>query len=170
MSTVPMKSPDDTKYSIILGTDQLAIDSRVATFDAAADMPTDAGNVTLVTADLWTNTTFTSTARRIVAKWHEGSTTYTATAGAGPIAVGARITINADDAATAATRLAIVNQTGGNTTTSGKVDTFILTKANPVIDITTSAAITRIDAIGLPKAGAAPTTIMPSYLEIQVLG
>lgn len=170
MSTVPMKSPDDTKYSIILGTDQLAIDPRVATFDDAADMPTDIANTTLVAADLVKLTTFTTTARRIIAKWHQGATTYTATAGAGPIAVGARLTINADDDAAAASRLALADLTGGGTSTSGNTDTFHLSATNPVVDITTSVAITRIDAIGLPKAGAAPTTIMPSYLEIQVLG
>ena len=176
MATIQGRSPSTGRAidvavnaagSVIIGSDALAVDTRIATYNAAADC---AGNLAaVVTADLWKVTTFTTTARRIVAEWHEGSTTYAGTAGAGPIAVGAMLTINADDDAAAATRLTTADVTGNSTSSSGKADKFVLSRDNPVIDITTDAAITRIDAIGI-AAGVTPTSIIASRLVIKVLG
>lgn len=148
------------------------VDERTATFDESGDMIgiLNLGNATLLESKIWTNDSYRTTARRVVAKWHQGSATYTATAGAGPLAVGARVTINADNSTAAAARLALTDVTGGETTSAGAPDTYQLSGDNPVIDITVDTPITRIDAIGIPKAGADPTTIMASYLEIQVTG
>ena len=147
----------------------LAIDSRIATFDAAADMPADitvAGNVT---NDRIKFTGFTTTSRKLLIQWHAPDATYQGTAGAGPVAMGALLTVNALDDSTADARLTQTDLTGNGTSSSGVADLFMVSATNPSIELTTSATIDRVDAIGVPNK-AAPTTILPSYLTITALG
>lgn len=146
-----------------------AVDTRIARFDAAADMPADITSNANVTADLVAMTTFTSTARKVQVIWHGGASTYAATAGAGPIATGAFVTFNAGDSATAATRLTYTDLTGAGTSTSGKTDTVQVSPDNPFVEITLSAALTDVYAIGIP-VGVTPTSIVPSFLEVRVIG
>lgn len=145
------------------------VDVRIARFDAAADMPADITNLANVAADRVKFDTFASTARRIQLLWHEGTNSANATALAGPIATGARVSINAGDDAVANTRLQFVDLTGGGTSSTGKLDVIQLSRANPFVELILSGEILRIDAIGIP-IGVTPTNIIPSFLEVRVIG
>lgn len=146
-----------------------ATDTRMARFDAAADMPADITSNANVTADLVTMNGFSATARRVQFLWHGGPVTFTAVANAGPIAAGARVTVNAGDATTAAARLTYTDLTGAGTSTSGKADTFFLSAQNPFLELVIDEAISDIYAIGV-YAGVTPTNIVASFLEVRAIG
>ena len=153
-----------------------ALDHRLIRFDAVADMPADITSNANVTADLVQLDTFASTARRIQLLWHgagiTGGDTQVAQAFFGEVAMGALVTVNATDDTTAAARLTYTDITGGSTVSAGKTDVFMVSKSNPVVELTTDAAITDIYAIGVPN-GLSTThldTILPCFLEVRVVG
>jgi len=124
-----------------------------------------------VTADLVKMNTFTSTARKIQLIWHglsgiasDGTNTHS------PAALGAFVTINAGDDATAATRLTYTDLTGAGTSTSGKSDVIMVSPANPNVEMTLDTAILRIDAVGIPVAGVGTPTFEACFLEVRILG
>lgn len=162
---------DDFLYSVggMLTAKPAALDARLARFDAAADMPADITSAANVAADLVTMTDFSATARRVQLIWHGGPVTFSAVANAGPIALGARVTLNAGDTTAAVNRLTVTDLTGAGTSTGGQSDVLMLSAANPFVEITLDGALTDIYAVGV-YAGFTPTNIVPSFLEVRVIG
>jgi len=161
--------------AVVFGSSAGAVDHRMARFNAAADMPADITSSANVTADLVTLNTFSSTARRIQFLWHGPAQSGIDTTGAlayGAVAMGARVTVNAPDSVTAATRLTYTALTGGGTSTGGTADCFMLSAAAPFLELTVDEAITRIDAIGIPNTvgDAYFDVIQPCFLEVRVIG
>jgi hypothetical protein len=153
-----------------------AVDARLARFDAVADMPADIASGANVAADRIKFDSFSATARRVQLLWHGAGITGGDTQGTqaffGEIALGARVTVNAPDDATADTRLTYTDLTGAGTSSAGVADTFMLSKHNPSMELTLDVAVTRIDAIGIPN-GLSTThldTILPCFLEVRVIG
>jgi hypothetical protein len=90
-------------------------------------------------------------------------------ANAGPIAIGARVTINAPDTITAENRLTYTDLTGGGTSTAGVPDTLMVSPSNPFVELLLGEQILRIDAIGI-SAGFTPTNIVACFLEVRAIG
>jgi len=138
-----------------------ALETRIFTFDATTEV--DAA------ADVIRLDTIPSTARKFQFIWHGVPNAWNAVAGAGPIASGAYIALNADDDATADARLAVADVTGGATSSSGIVDTIMVSSDNPFSEVIFGAAIDRLDVIGIP-IGQTPTNIVPVRLEVRMIG
>lgn len=156
--------------------DAKAVDSRIARFDAVADMPADITSSGNVSGDRIKFDTFNATARTIQFAWHAagiaGPDTQATQAFFGEVALGAMIVINAPDDATANSRLTYSDLTGAGTSSAGVADRIMVSKFNSFAEITVDEAITRIDVIGVPN-GLSTThldTILPAFLEIRVLG
>lgn len=163
-------------------------DLRVARFTAASGMPafstTYSTWLTNVAADRISLTGYTLTARRIKADWissgHAGADTQATQAFFGEVAVGAAITINAPDDATANARLASIMfdnagtpnvLTGAGSSSAGAADTFIIGRGVSA-DIIVTEAIARIDLIGIPN-GLGSTNLdifLPALASIAVIG
>ena len=148
-----------------------ALDTRLARFDAAADMPADITSSANVSASRIKFDTFSSTARKAQLVWHglsgighDGTNTHM------PASLGAMITINAGDDATANVRLTYTDLTGGGTSSSGLSDVIMIGPSNPIVDIDLDTQIIRIDAIGIPSLGDGASTFEACFLEIRVLG
>lgn len=146
----------------------LALDTRIARFNAAADMPADITSNANVLADLVTFTTFSSTARRVQLLWHGGANSASGTALAGPIATGAIVTVNAPDTVTAGARLTYTDLSGAGTSTAG-AEVFMVSSDNPFVELSVSESLTSIYAIGIP-IGVTPTSIIPAFLEVRIIG
>ena len=173
---ISMTATNSALHTTIIQTSFGSVDHRLVRFDAPADMPASVTSSTDVTADLVQLDTFSSAARIIQLLWHgagiTGADTQATQAFFGEVAFGALVTVNATDDATAAARLTYTNITGGDTVSAGKTDVFMVSKSNPVVELTTDAAITDIYAIGVPN-GLTTThldTILPCFLEVRVIG
>ena len=149
----------------------LAVESRRARFDAAADMPADITATANVTSKIITFSGFSATASKVRVRFHLGTNSWNAVAGAGPICMGALVTINAPDLSTAITRLTYTDLTGGGTSSSGVVDTFMVSPdaAELLITFPSGTYLTNVYAIGIP-IGVTPTNIVPSFLSISSFG
>lgn len=142
------------------------VDSRLARFDAAADMPADITSLANVTADMILFNAFSAGTRRLQMLWHGAPISWNAAAGAGPIAIGSRITVNAGDAITAAARLTYTDLTGAGTSIAGVADTFNIGPDNPFLEVVLDSDLLDVYAIGIPL-GFTPTNIVSSFLELR---
>lgn len=148
-----------------------AVDTRVARFNAAADMPLDITSNADVTADMITITGISATARKVQFLWHSDNT-FAATAGAGPIAIGARITLlSSPSAVAAAGTLTYAPLTGGGASAAGTADLIELSPDNPIAEVTLPSDFSggAIYLVGIP-AGVTPTNIVPAFCEVRILG
>lgn len=146
-----------------------AVDVRRARFNAVADMPADVTSNANVAGDLVKFNTFSPDCRRVQLIWHGGVSSFNGSTGAGPIAAGALVTINAADDSNAADRLTYTDLTGAGTSSLGVEDVFHVSPTFPFVEIQLSGALQRIDAIGIP-IGVTPTNIIDTYLEVRALG
>lgn len=148
-------------------------DHRLMRFDAVADMPADITSAANVAADRIELDTFSGAVRRLQLIWHGAGITGPDTQGTqaffGEIALGALISINAQDDTEANSRLTFTDLTGGGTSSAGKTDVFMVSKSSPILDIYLDAALTRVDVIGIPN-GLSTThldLILPCFLELR---
>lgn len=154
-----------------------AIDMRLARFNAAADLPADITNSSNVSGDLITFTGFAATARALEFVWHAwgqaGADTQATQQFFGEVALGAIVTINADDDTDAATRLTYSDVTGASDSASGVADTFVISRTAPYLYLPVDTQITRIDAIGIATGLNGSTHldyVVPCFLEVRVIG
>lgn len=154
-----------------------AVDMRLARFNAAADLPADITNNSNVSGDLITFTGFTTTARGIELIWHAwgqaGGDTQATQQFFGEVALGALVTINADDDTDAATKLTYTDVSGNSDSSSGVADTFMVSRTAPYLFIPVDTEITRIDAIGIATGLNGSTHldyVIPCFLEVRVIG
>lgn len=145
-----------------------ATDVRIARFNATADC-CDIVNSGAVAAARINLTGFSSTARRVIFRWHVSPRTFNGVAEAGHVAVACFISINATSDANANARLAYTDLGGGGTSTSGDTDLFVVSQSNPVVEVALNGPLTRIDvaAVVTPQI---PTNIVPNFLEMQIVG
>lgn len=146
-----------------------SVDTRIMRFDAAADMPADITSAADVAGDVIVLDSFAATVTRLQMLWHGGRTSFSAVANAGPIAQGLLLTINPGDLATAINRLTYVNLTGAGVSSAGVADTFMLSDANPFIEINLDTELLEVYCIGIP-VGFTPTNIIPSFAELRAIG
>jgi hypothetical protein len=145
-------------------------DYRNKRFIAESDRPTDITDPALVAAKLIRYDGYSPTARIMQFVWH------TPQAGAGttmPNTAGAWITVNAENALTATQRLTHVSTAPGTTVSVGRAPIIHVDSFNYFVEriIPEGQVISDIYFIGLPiTQGTQPTNILPSWLEVSVIG
>lgn len=174
----PIRSTGDAAHVTLVATaaGAGAVDSRILRFNEVGDMPADITSAANVAADRVKLDGFAAGARRVQVLWHgagiAGPDTQATQAFFGEVALGALVTINADDDATANGRLTYADLTGGGTSSAGVANRFMVSKNVAVLDLVLDEAIDRIDIVGVPN-GLTTTnldTLLPCFLEVRVIG
>jgi hypothetical protein len=141
--------------------------TRLIRFDAASELPADPTNGANVADKRIALTGFPVGARRVQLVWLAAQT-WNATAGAGQVAIGAHVAVNALDAVAANSMLTYTDLTGGGSSSSeAEGGRIMVGAANPIQEFSLSEDLTRLDIVGIP-AGFTPTNIVPAYLEVRV--